>query len=673
MCGIAGIVRRDGVDAQHVATVARINELLAHRGPDGSGHFENRYVALAMRRLSIIDLATGWQPLYNEDRSLALVANGEVYNFIELRRMLESRGHRFSTKSDCETILHLYEDHGDQCVEHLRGMYAFALWDSRKRRLLLVRDRMGEKPLYLVQTDGQIIFASELKSLIGSGAAALDLDPHAIHLYFHYSYVPEPMCIVRGVRKLPAGHMLSVDVDRWRVEQRCYWRMEDAPPIDDPNPAALIRQELDRVSELVIRSDVPVGVALSGGMDSSAIATLAAKHYPGTMQAFSVGYPGRPMQDERRDAKALADHLGMPFHDIELSTSQMVSDYPAMVAWRDDPIADIGGPNYYTVMKLARSHNVPVMMMGQGGDELFWGYRWVKESVSANERKQRLRGSGAGSQFPGSRRQITEYLKLTRPPYSYSGAVRWLGALGGLGDGWRQWHLDRTTPAQRMVFYDRETGYRSAARRLLELYTPTMQQRVLDCNPASIFTFELPWPQIDVAITKLITETYLLENGIVQGDRLSMASSVELRLPLVDYRLAEIVVGLRKRHSDSHLEPKKWLKDDIVPPFVMSRRKRGFTPPWRDWMRALSAAYGKELLDGYLVQHDVLSRSGAEQLRDQLSPHALGVSSSLSLAALALETWCRQMGTTQIQAAGPRPSAARTLADGRKPIAETHC
>lgn len=636
MCGIAGIVTKDMLRQEQIDLVARLNGLLLHRGPDGEGKYHDHHVALAMRRLSIIDLASGWQPLYNEDESLVLVANGEVYNFVELREDLEARGHRFRTHSDCETILHLYEDYGDDCVHHLRGMYAFAIWDTRERRLLLGRDRMGEKPLYLVRTDKQIVFASELKSLLRGGAVPLKLDPTAVHLFYHLRYVPEPLAAVKGVRKLPAGHTLSVDVDRWEIKERRYWRMEDAPPLEG-DPPTMIREELERVSELIIRSDVPVGLALSGGMDSSAIATLAASKYPGTLHAFSVGYADRPMQDERHDAKALADRLNMPFHDIELATHDVVRDFPKMVHDRDDPIADGGGSNYHAVMKLARSHNVPVMLMGHGGDELFWGYWWVNAAVKASRRKMALRNGEAG---------LSDYLDFRRPPYSYTGGVRWLKSLGGLGSGWRQYRRDLSSAAERMVFYDLAPEWEEAASRVNRVYDRRFADQIRGANPAALFTIPQPWPNIDIAITRLICDTYLLENGIAQGDRLGMTSSVELRLPLVDYRLIETVIGLRKTYSDSGLRPKQWLRDavrDIMPPFVMKRRKRGFTPPWRSWAKGLSDVYGDMLPDGYLVQHGVLDRNAARKLRRTLSPPPLGLPSAIAECSLVLEVWCRQM------------------------------
>src|SRR5437868_670866 len=252
MCGIAGIITQAPITPADIACVRTANSRLIHRGPDGAGEFQDGHVMLAMRRLSIIDLEGGWQPLYNEDRTLALVANGEIYNFVELRERLETLGHRFNTNSDCETILHLYEEHGLEFVQHLRGMFAFALWDAKRRRLVLARDRMGEKPLYLYQANGRLFFASEIKALLAAGLVPFQLDPTAVNLYFHYQYVPEPMTPVKGVRKLDAACLLTVDVEPWKVEQHRYWRMEEAPPLEG-DPAKLIREQLETVSEIVIR------------------------------------------------------------------------------------------------------------------------------------------------------------------------------------------------------------------------------------------------------------------------------------------------------------------------------------------------------------------------------------------------------------------------------------
>jgi asparagine synthase (glutamine-hydrolysing) len=590
---------------------------------------------MAMRRLSVIDLTGGWQPLYNEDRSIALVANGEIYNFIELRVQLEERGHRFRTGTDCETIIHLYEDYGADCVNHLRGMFVFALWDSRRKRLFLCRDRMGEKPLYLYEGNGQILFASELKALRLSGLVPFELDPMSVDLYFHYQYVPEPATPIKGMRKLPASHFLMIDTSPWRVTQTCYWRMADAPPIVG-NPGELIKAELDEVSKLVIRSDVPVGVALSGGLDSSAIAALSARKYPGTMHAFSVGYPGRPFNDERAEAEDLANHLEIPFHEVELSIGDMVAFFPALVYWRDDPIADISGYGYYAVMKLAKEHGVPVMLQGQGGDELFWGYPWVRQAVYESVQKMNL--------FKKGRESLMGYLQPKLPDaWTFAGLENWMKSLAGLRTGLQRLRRDAASPLERMVFYDLSRDFQDALVGVGSMYTAEFLECLNGTGAFDLFSFPQPWPQVDILLTSLICQTYLLENGIAQGDRLSMASSVELRLPLLDYRLVELVVGLRKLEADHRKPPKVWLKDavkDVLPDWVLNRPKRGFAPPVGAWYQALFAAYGSLLEEGYLVQTGILRPHIARNLSS--GPVPRDVVTPLSFKALVLEMWCRK-------------------------------
>ena len=252
MCGISGIIKREKISPEQKIAVSRMSEAQIHRGPDGNGDFFSENVLLSSRRLSIIDREGGWQPLYNEDKSLALIINGEIYNYVELQSRLKASGHKFRTETDGEVILHLYEENETDFVEHLRGMFAFALWDEKRRRLILARDRMGEKPLYLFETDGQILFASELKSLLASALVPFELDARAVNLFFHYQYVPEPFTPVKGVRKLDAATILTIDTDNWQIAERKYWKMSDAPLIDG-NPADLIRQSLEEVSEIIVR------------------------------------------------------------------------------------------------------------------------------------------------------------------------------------------------------------------------------------------------------------------------------------------------------------------------------------------------------------------------------------------------------------------------------------
>jgi asparagine synthase (glutamine-hydrolysing) len=635
MCGITGWISREGLSELEREKVTRMNSLLEHRGPDGAGEFQHPNLSMAMRRLSIIDLQGGWQPLYNEDRTLALILNGEIYNFIELREQLQAKGHIFRTRSDGETVLHLYEEYGDDCVHSLRGMFAFALWDGRRRRLLLARDRMGEKPLYLWEGEDRLIFASELKALLQSGTVPFELDAKGVSLFFNYQYVPEPATPIRDVRKLPPAHLLTVDLEPWKITERRYWNMEDAPPLKG-SPGELLRAELETVSELVIRSDVPVGIALSGGLDSGSIAVLAARKYPGIMHAFSVGYPGYPGEDERVEARALAEYLGMPFHEVEVETGQVVDFFPELIFWHDDPIADISGYGYYAVMRLAREHGVPVMLQGQGGDELFWGYEWVRQAAMESHQKSALRKRGWAA--------LPDYLIPALPgKWTRNGLRKWISSVGGLRPGWERFQQHRASPPDRLRFYDVCYDFAAQYGFYEGLYAPAFRERLDAGSAYEPFTRPWPWPPVDIVLTHLICDTYLLENGITQGDRLSMASSVELRLPLVDYRLVETVIGLRKTCSDRKLPPKAWLKDamkGILPDWVMNRPKRGFSPPVRLWTAGLFEVYRRNLKDGYLVQAGILKPEAERLLAGD--PSQSDLIAMLSFRALVLEMWCRR-------------------------------
>lgn len=637
MCGIFGIIRRGGLRPDDRETLGRLARSLVHRGPDGEGFHLSGPVGMGMRRLAIIDLAGGWQPLHNEDRTVSLVANGEVYNFVELRRELESRGHQFRTGSDCETIAHLHEEFGADAVDRLRGMFAFALHDTRNRRVIIARDRIGEKPLYIVERDGFLAFASEMAALVEAGIVPFEPDPEAIELYYHFSLVPEPLAAIRGVRKLPAGHRLEIELDEWTVHERTYWRMEDAPEIDR-EPGETVRSMLEEIAGIVFRSDVPIGVALSGGIDSSSILSLAARHVEnareGRVQAFTIGYPGKTWQDERGMARELADHLGIRLHTLELSAERVADEFPLVCLRRDDPIADISGSSYYAVMRLAREHGVPVMMMGQGGDELFWGYPWCAAAVRESERKRRCREGRAG---------WGEYLRFRPVPKSFTGGLRWLRDGGGAFEGIRLRHEDIAGDPDQLHFQDRTPQFREAER-----FLPGVAGRGLVLGgrerTARIFRGSDLWNRIDLSITRLICQTYLLGNGIVQGDRLSMAASVEARLPFVDYRLVETVIGLRKVRPDHDELPKAWLRDAlkrIVPEFVFRRSKRGFTPPWRTWTGMIFDRYGRDLPDGELVRLGILDREAAVRLSRGLIAGSLP--RPLAWQTMVLEQWARSM------------------------------
>ena len=636
MCGIAGFVSRDPLGPDASVLGNRLLSGMLHRGPDGEGYFASRNVWMGMRRLSIIDPKGGWQPLYNEDKSVTLVANGEIYNHLELRQNLLARGHSFRTGSDCETIAHLYEEHGESCVDYLRGMFAFALWDSSRDRLFIARDRMGEKPLYLHEREDRLFFSSELRPLIASGVTSFTIDPPSIDLHLHFGYVPEPRTMVKDITKLPAGCSMSIDVADWRRSRKRYWSMTDAPPLVG-DPVELVREQLHQIGSLITRSDVPVGVALSGGLDSSLVAALAARYSPRTLQAFTVGYEGSVESDERKDAQRLASHLGMPWHEVILPTSEVVNGFGSLVNRTDDPIGDIAGYGYYAVMRAARECGVPVMLQGQGGDELFWGYTWVREAAARSNLKALARKHGWKA-FP-------DYWRAEYPsPLTVREVRRWFKKMCGLSPAVSKLRMDLNTPREELVFYNINNEFNEADALAGTAYSKDYLTSLPARHANACFTGANHWNDIDGALTALICDTYLLENGLAQGDRLSMASSVELRLPLVDYRLIETVIGLRKSRPDHTDPPKSLLRKvaaDILPDWVMNRQKRGFSPPVDQWLTGIHKNYGGDLADGILVCEGFLNKETVSRMVK--NPPERGPARNVWFSLVVLEAWCRSM------------------------------
>jgi asparagine synthase (glutamine-hydrolysing) len=636
MCGIFGVMRRGRLEEGDRALLRRLAEHQKHRGPDGEGFYEDAHVAIGMRRLAIIDLNGGWQPLYNEDKSVVLVTNGEIYNFVELRSALERNGHRFRTGSDCETIAHLYEDKGLDYVHSLRGMFATALWDTTRRRLVIARDRMGEKPLYVVETADRIVFSSELRPLLLAGAAERVLDPTALVDFFHYGFVPDPETPIKGVRKLPAGSRLVIDAEPWSVREERYWRLEDAPPVAG-NPVTMLRSELERVIEITVRSDVPVGVCLSAGVDSSAVAALASSRYKGTIQAVSVGFGGA-RQDESLDAERIAEHLKIPFHRVEVSPDDAGNAFAEVAVARDQPFVDLAGLSLHYLMRRCRELGLVVMLSGQGGDELFFGYPQHATAIRTNLRRIAAQEGKA---------KLGDYLSLKYPPRSLTLAVEWLKSLGGLRTGLRERREDLIAPAGQLRFWDLNMGFRTAEHDLPRLAGSLMVDAARSsCAYRFAKRSDPPLP-IEFEVMRLFVDIYLRENGLAQADRISMWHGVELRNPLVDYRLAEEAVGLRKAHVGPAPGPKAWLRDavrDLVPEWVLNRPKKGFSSPWRAWLNAIAARNAQLLRDGALVRAGVLSAKGGNELALAAAPGRTGMPNDIAIAALWLECWARGVG-----------------------------
>ena len=641
MCGIYGLVDFAGIRHRGKRLLNALAASLVHRGPDGGGRAEEPCAQIGMRRLAVIDLHGGMQPLWNEDRSVAAVVNGEIYNYRELRDELRQRGHRFSTDSDCEVVVHLWEEHGPEMLKRLRGMFAVAILDLRERRLLLARDRLGEKPLYLAERDGSIVFASELRALVAAGAVPFRMDPSAIHDYLAWGFVPEPASAVEGTRKLGAGCLLDIDLVAKTVKEGRWWSLLESAAIDAA-PGDAILSVLKDVGRLVVRSDVPIAVALSGGVDSSLVAAMSAAYAEVPVHAFTVGYPGNDRHDETAMAMDFAADLGIPHHRVTVRTEDVVRDFPDMCIERDDPLADISGSGYRALVRAVHAEGFRVLMMGHGGDELFWGYPWTLSAVRHSIRKRELLDGRVGPM---------DYMRLTRPPLSYAGALDWALGWFGLGEGLAALRRDRRSAPGRMVFWDERPNWRKALGAEHVIAGDRLRKAMPSADPARIFTFDSLPERPDLEMTDLLVKTYLLSNGLDQCDRLSMAASVEARLPLVDYRLAEAAIGLRKLSEDWKAPPKKWLSDAAghwVPRKVFQRRKRGFTPPWREWTAALCAEYGQDLVGGLLEREQIIA-----PLRTPLRPiDALGRPHALAMPLLMLEEWAR--GMRRLADAAPR-------------------
>lgn len=618
MCGICGYIAKREIDR---TVVQRMNQSMLHRGPDGEGFYFESNLGLAMRRLSIIDLEGGWQPLYNEDKSLVLFMNGEIYNYVELREELEKKGHVFSTRSDAEVIVHLYEEAGAEGVKSLRGMFAIALWDKRQKTLLLARDRMGEKPLYLY-TDGQhLLFASELRTLLASGLIRKEISPEAVNQFFRYQYIPDPHTLIKGVRKVSPATCLLIK-ESLEIEEHVYWKMEEAPLLDG-DPVELMRERLGEIGRLIIRADVPVGVALSGGIDSGLVAALASRQYSTSMHAFTIGYEGRPKSDERHTARRIAEHLGLTFHELELTTAEFLDSFPNICRACDDPISDISAFGYYSVSKAAKAHGVPVLLQGQGGDELAWGYSWVRSAYTQAALKKRILAHDAGAKRELFQLIVNE--RISQPRIRKN----WRDLLGLRKYGNQ---LKRFKACPRAIpFYDTLDGFNDD---YSSFYGP-----LLEGYGQQGFSFEAKAGEADdIALTRLICHTYLLENGIAQGDRLSMSNSVELRLPLIDYKLVETVVGLRKKHPDRYEAPKKIFTDvacEMLPDWLFTMPKRGFTPPVELWTKSLLARYGERFTEGNLIKFGVIHPRAARRLMEGVRTPSIGF--PLFFNALVLE------------------------------------
>jgi asparagine synthase (glutamine-hydrolysing) len=472
-----------------------------------------------------------------------------------------------------------------------------------------------------------------MKAILASRVVGFDINANALNRYLHFGWVPEPDTLINGVTKLLPGHILTIDLRTWNIEERQYWGFDRIPEFRG-DPVEGVRAALEESVSLMVRADVPVGVALSGGLDSSAIAAIACKKYPGAMQAFSAGYRGIPRQDERHLAKALARRLGLPIREVEIDSSDVVESFPTLNGMRDDPIADIAGHAYYALSRAAREAGCPVLLQGQGGDEIFWGYSWTQRAVEF-----------AMQQGPRGVAHALHAIRTIIPAgVSASSILQCATAMGGVAAGWKRLSPPPSLADGHVPLYEWTDTFQIASANTKSTLTREFAARI---DESAVLPF-LPSAGrkfgVDISVMRNLSLGYLLQNGLAQGDRLSMANSVEARMPFVDYKLVETVVGIQKADPRANPKGKALLKgavQDLLPPEVLQRPKRGFNPPVRQWVQHLKAAYGQDLADGYLVSAGVLCGDAGNKLGKR--NFYAGPWNDMFIKYIGLEFWCRAM------------------------------
>jgi asparagine synthase (glutamine-hydrolysing) len=627
MCGIAGYV---GAPIPGLAT--RMADTVTHRGPDDSGEVELRSpgaatAVLASRRLSIIDLAGGHQPIGNEDGSIQVVLNGEIYNFRQLRRDLEARGHHFRTRTDTEILVHLYEDDGVDLVHRLRGMFAFALWDARVGRLVLVRDRLGVKPLYYAHpTDGnvELAFGSELKCLLTVPGVCRDLDVEALAAFLAYLYIPHPYSIVRGIRKLPPGHMLVHE--NGRNEVRRYWGIGgDAAATSEPDVEELWRR-VEEAVRIRLVADVPVGAFLSGGVDSSSIVAAASSFEPG-LATFTVVFarPDERLYDESADARTVADSFSTTHHELR-AQPDIAELLPRVVRHFDEPFGNPTALLSYALSELTRRH-VKVVLAGEGSDELFAGYLRFR-GIAALARYRRLprimqKVAAIGAQaLPGS----THGRHGLRRAREFA-----LAPVGSLEDAYVAW-VTHFGPAQRNALFSHDT-----------------QERLRESPPPERFIHGLfeDAPRTDIVnrLSFVELQSYLPCDVLEYSDKMSMAHGLEVRSPYCDHRLVEYVFGLPGSAKLRGGTTKALLRETLqtrLPPRPLTKPKIGFTAPIGVWLKRDLA----HLIQSHLSREQIEARglfraTAVERLVSALERGRRDVSLHV-WALIMLEQWFRE-------------------------------
>src|ERR1700727_505057 len=563
MCGICGVFHSERARQVNRDMLVRMNQQIVHRGPDDDGFLVKENVGLAMRRLSIIDIQTGHQPLSNEDGSVWIVFNGEIYNHLDLRKDLESRGHHYRSKSDTETIVHLYEEYGRECVAHLRGMFAFAIWDRRKRCLFIARDRLGIKPLYYRFVGGTLLFGSEIKTILAYPGVKPQFNLGGLAEYLAFGYLAGEASMYAGIRKLMPGHTLTVD-EHGNLETSQYWELDVRVDEGSQSREYYVQRYREQLEECVashLMSDVPLGVFLSGGLDSSAIAALTTKIRKQPIETFSVGY-GEEAYSELPYARTIAKHLKSEHHEVHLSRDEFFQTLPRLIWHEDEPIVWPSSVALYFVARLPREH-VTVVLTGEGSDETLGGYTRYPWTLLNS-------------------RMDTVYRRLTRPALRHMlrKGIQSFPLAAASKRKLEHTFLVRDGASWPSFYFDNFYSAFSAAEQD-DLLTPETRQRAGDAYAGSMKYWNHSSADLLHRLLYTDIKTYLVEL-LMQQDQMSMAASVESRGPFLDHTFVEFAARIPDRLKICGRTQKHTLKaavSDLLPHGIVHRKKMGFPTP----------------------------------------------------------------------------------------------
>ena len=648
MCGIAGVVSASRESNVTEALVRYMCDQIVYRGPDDEGIYVSEGAGLGMRRLSIIDLAGGHQPVFNEDRTAWIVYNGEVYNFPELRPELESRGHRFYTKTDTEVIIHLYEEMGADCVQKLRGMFGLAIYDKARRKLILARDRLGKKPLHYALHKGNLYFASEIKSILAVAPELAEVNSQGLLEYLYYGYVPEPITVFTGIHKLPAGHLLEFEDGEVRIRQ--YW---DLPEYNTRSPRSEEEclEELERrlfeATKIRLISDVPLGAFLSGGTDSSTVVGLMARASAGPVKTFSIGFKKDDF-NEADYARLVAKKFATDHHEMILEPD-VVQTVEHLTSSLEEPFGDSSMLPTYYVSQMAR-HHVTVALSGDGGDEMFGGYDRYR--IHAERR--------VFERIPGWARNFYRSQIFPRLPKSMDGRK----FSYNISLPWQERYIDSLAflPA-----FERDTA-------LLSDDFRAILNRSED--PANVLRRRFAVAPAKDPVSQLLyvdTKTYMLDDILTKVDRMSMLNSLEVRVPILDHVFVEWVAGLgpewKLRGRQQKYIFRKLAERVGVPREVLHRPKGGFALPLVHWMRNELKDMLMILLEPRTLERGYFQASGVRKLMDDHLLRGKTMTGRI-WRLLMFELWHRNFLEKYVKPAGL--FSLPVIADSRRRVPTAH-